>query len=564
MVTGWRRYLVAGAVVLGVYVGLAFLNSPRGFLGTDTGGKVATLEVMTDRGRFDPDLGYWAERWDPDGTLHPIVFTSHTASGKWVNVTTLPALWVGWQLYEVGGYRLALLVPMAGSLAAAFAGRALLRRLGVRSEGWAWGGFFLLALASPLTIYALDFWEHSLGVALMGWAVVLLVDALGSFRWWRIALAGGLFGASATMRTESLVYLAVSGVSFAGLLAFRARSGAPETPRRAQIARALAVGPVLAVSATGLLVLNEAVERRVVGSTIRTTRVLGAAASVGDLPTDRLREAMVTLFGLEGSDLGIALGVVFAGLLVFAVTHRDLALAAVATAAAGALLVVRGLASGLGFVPGLLTAWVLPAATFGRAHAVMTASSRPDARRLALAVAVGSVPIVLATQFRGGAAPQWAGRYLLASGFLLAVAGWAGLSRRDSSALARASAALAVVVTGFGLAWLSVRSHDVARTIAAIEARDEDVLVSDVYHLAREGGATYGDRRWLTLTDGRRDAPRAARLLSAADVATFAAVEPATAPPDRLEFPGFEPTDRTTLRLFDGVDLRITRWEATP
>lgn len=562
--TGWRRYVAAGVVVLGVYMGLAFLNSPRGFLGTDTGGKVATFEVMSESGRFDPDLGYWAERWDPDGTLHPIGYTSHTASGKWVNVTTLPALWVGWQLYRVGGYRASLLVPMVGSLAAAFAGLALLRRLGVRSEPWAWAGFFVLALASPLTIYALDFWEHSVGVALMAWAVVLLCDVLsGAVAWGRrVVGAGVLFGAAATMRTESLVYLAIAGAALVAvpLWSRRRSSGGPERARKLSVATVLA-SPLLVVSAAVPLLVNEVVERRVVGSTIRATRVLGTAASVGDLPTDRLREAAVTLVGLEGSDLGIALGLLFAALLVFAAARTDAGIATTATAAAGAVLVVRGLAGGLGFVPGLAAAWVLPASTIGRAHNEMTVRPRPNVRRFVSTVAVGAAPIVLATQFRGGAGPQWGGRYLLVTGFLLAVVGWAALGAKPLP-VRIAVVALAVAVTGFGVAWLRIRSHDVARTIAALEARPEEVIVSDVYHLAREGGATYGDKRWLTLTDRRADAPAAAAVLRAADVQAFASIQ--TGGADRLDFPGFEPADRATLRLFDGVDLRITRWEATP
>ena len=45
---------------------LSLLMSPKGYLGTDTGGKVATLEVMAHHGGgLDPDLGYWAARWDP-------------------------------------------------------------------------------------------------------------------------------------------------------------------------------------------------------------------------------------------------------------------------------------------------------------------------------------------------------------------------------------------------------------------------------------------------------------------------------------------------------------------
>ena len=605
MTIGWRRGAAAAVVVLGVYMGLALLNSPRGFLGTDTGGKVATFEAMSERGRFDPDLGYWAERWDPDGRLQPIAYTSHTTSGKWVNVTTLPALWVGWPLYDVGGYRLSLLVPMAGSLAAAFAGLALLRRLGVPADGgWAWGGFGVLALASPLTIYALDFWEHSVGVALLAWGVVVLCDAVtGAVGWWwRVAVAGLLFGGAATMRTEALVYLAVAGLA-ATLLVLRGGraglagagvagagvagagvggagvggAGGPlgrvEGPlRRAdgplrRAGGALVGGSLLLVAAAVPLVVNEVVERRVVGSTIRATRVLGTAASVGDLPADRAREAAVTLVGLEGSDLGIALGVLSAALLVYAATRTDAGLAVVATAIAGGLLVVRAVAGGLGFVPGLLAAWVLPAssAPFGRAHADMPASARPDVRRLVLAVALGAAPIVLATQFRGGAGPQWAGRYLLTSGLLLAVVGWSALATSNRRPLAGAAAALAVATTAFGLLWLQVRSHDVERTIAALEARPEPVLVSDVFHLAREGGATFGDTRWLTLTDRRTDAPLAAEVLTEAGIDTFASVEPAArATGDRLDFPGFEPTDHSTIRLFDGVDLTVTSWRTTP
>ena len=67
-------------------------------------------------------------------------------------------------------------------------------------------------------MYALDFWEHTIGLGLMLWAVVRLLDVLdpetgreGDWRGrWPGALAAGLlFGAAATMRTESLVYLVV-------------------------------------------------------------------------------------------------------------------------------------------------------------------------------------------------------------------------------------------------------------------------------------------------------------------------------------------------------------------
>ena len=48
-VAGWLRLpLVAGLLLLAVYVALSFTLDSAGFLGTDTGGKVATLRVMAD------------------------------------------------------------------------------------------------------------------------------------------------------------------------------------------------------------------------------------------------------------------------------------------------------------------------------------------------------------------------------------------------------------------------------------------------------------------------------------------------------------------------------------
>jgi hypothetical protein len=564
-----RRLLGAGAAglaLLAAYVGLSFLNSPRGFLGTDTGGKVATLRVMTERGRFDPDLGYWAERWDPNGALHPLANTTHTSSGRWVNVTTLPALWVGWELFRVGGYRAALLVPMAGSIAAAFAARSLLVRFGVVGRR-AWAGFWLVGLASPLAIYALDFWEHSLGVAFMAWAVVLLLGLPATRSPAKSAApalgAGVLFGAAATMRTEALVYLVVA-VAVSLVLS------------RTDVRKAAAVGVLLLVGASVPLLANEAVERRVVGTTIRGARVAGTAAGVGAAPASRIEEAAVTTFALDGSSRGMALGAAFAALIAFAAvlssrfvnaqagmpasafTKPDAGLAVVALAGAGALLAVRIATGGLGFVPGMLAAW--PAATFafGKRQSAIALWRFPNA------VAIGAVPLVLATQFRGGAGPQWGGRYLLLSGFLLAVVGMAVVFRPSTpKPVALAMAALCAGVTTFGLAWVHERTHDVDRAIAAINRRPEPVIVSGIFHLAREGGATYrappddGGKRWLTMTPTAGPA-MVADVLRRAGMTTFADVVVRGAP--RRQYPGYEPGATTHLRLFDGVDLEVTTW----
>ncbi|MEE9417808.1 MAG: hypothetical protein V3V01_21195, partial [Acidimicrobiales bacterium] len=174
-----NRPFPAVVAVLLVYAILAVFNSGGvGYLSTDTGGKVATLEAMSQRGDLTPDVGYWAVQHDPEGRLHPFANTEKRGD-QWVNVTTLPMLYAAYPLYQVGGYRLALLLPMLGAVTAAFAGRALAERF---RPGAGWMAYWVLALASPLTIYALDFWEHTWGVALVLWAIELLYRSVADRR----------------------------------------------------------------------------------------------------------------------------------------------------------------------------------------------------------------------------------------------------------------------------------------------------------------------------------------------------------------------------------------------
>ena len=160
----------------------------------------------------------------PERKPAPLFYTLHIGD-KWVNVTTLPALYLAYPMFKVFGYQGALIVPMAGSLLAALAARALARRLRPEDERSGWLAFWLVGLASPIAVYALDFWEHSLGVGLIAWAVVLLYDVTEGKAGWRAALAGGLlFGAAATMRTEALVYAAVATAVTCVVLLVRRRT----------------------------------------------------------------------------------------------------------------------------------------------------------------------------------------------------------------------------------------------------------------------------------------------------------------------------------------------------
>jgi len=542
-----RRPVVAGALLLVVYVVLSMFNDPRAYLGTDTGGKVATLRVMEERGTLEPDVGYWAERWDPDGRVHPLYYTFQVGD-RWVNVTTLPMLYAGYPLYRLGGYRLALMLPMIGSVLSALAARALARRLG---GGDGWTAFWIVGLASPLTIYALDFWEHSLGVAALAWAAVVLVDIVESRRppTWALA-AGVLFGGAATLRTEALVYAFVA-VALACLLMWLGRR---------RFAAAIVAGALAAAGLSLPLAANTALERATAEGAIRSTRAAGtasAAVSQTDVRKKRVEEALLNAAAItpRQEPSSYLVGFALLGLLAFVAVRTagpgDTGPAAIAAAGAAALYLIR-FGYGPGFVPGLVAATPIAAAGLALGW-----TSR--AARYLLGVGLGALPLVWATQYQGGAAPQWAGRYLLVSGLLFGVAGVVALPRLRPWAQ-RTFVGMAAVITAFGLVWMSMRTNDAGASLAALNRRPEPVVVSRIGHLAREGGAFYGDKRWLTApTD--EDQAFAVGVLEQAGTREFALVDlEVSGEPDAPA--GWRETGRDRLKFIGRLDLTVTTYQA--
>ena len=62
-----------------------------------------------------------------------------------------------------------------------------------------------------------------------------------------------------------------------------------------------------------------------------------------------------------------------------------------------------------------------------------------------------------------------------------------------------------MLVTAFGVTWLSVRSHGVAAAFETILARDDQAIISGEAHVLREGGAFYTPgAHWLTATTDRQ------------------------------------------------------------
>lgn len=546
-----RNRFLPGVVLLAVYFLLSLLNSPAGFLGTDTGGKVATLKAMAAHHSFtNVDVGYWAAAWDPHGALHPLYYSTHIGT-HWVQATTLPMQLLGEPLFRLGGYRLALLLPMLGAIACAYAARALAGRLG-GDRTRQWWAFWIVALASPVAIYALDFWEHTVGLALMAWGLIALLDLLSRHdprTRWRLGLLGGLgFGLAATMRTEALIYFAVSA-AVVGIVLLR---------RDRRLRPLIGPGALAAAGVAVPLAGNWLLSQWILGDGLREGRASGAVGGAGTHLALRLREGLVTTFGLSSasSDGAIVLGVLLAAVVAIAAARggrrgrsldRPLLVGLLCCAA---LLYAGTFVGGLGWVSGITGA--APLAAAGAALAW-----KHPARRAATVAALVALPVVWAFQWTGGAGPQWGGRYVLTTTFVLVVVAVVALPSLKTP-VPQVLVGLSIAVTVFGLAWMSVRTHDVARTMTTLDARPEPVLIADggIGHLPREGGAFYGEHRWLTTPDPN-DRIAAAGVVRDAGFASFALVdlEPGDVPARIGAFTAGPPSKVT---LFDGVTLTVT------
>lgn len=480
------RPLFAAIFLLLAYVALSFLNDTHGYLGTDTGGKTATLEAMSRSGSFDPDVGYWAKQWDPEGRFHPLYYTSRVGD-RFLNVTTLPMVLAAEPLWRVGGYRAALLLPMLGSVAAAFAARAIAERL-VPGRGSM--AFWVTGLAGSAAIYALDFWEHSIGLALMGWGIVALLRARdGHSAILCSGMAGLAFGAAFTMRTEAAVFAFVAVGSFCIDMLWRSRS----------LRRAISIGLPAVAGAVVAVLANLALEQAVIGESLRTSRAAGAASGGGTTLGLRLREGLTTSLSPRGGrNTGILFGALTVLLLAYGIAKarrgRAIADAQIVIGALGIasiLYVLDVAAHRLGFVPGFVIA--TPFAVVALLHAW----SSNEARLLAL-IALGALPLVWLFQFPGGAVPQWGGRYVLTSALLLGAVGVA-MSVKVHPAAVALIACLSVFITAVGIAWLVERSHEIDAARRDLVARPEPVLISDVGFWFREFGPEELDHRWLSV-----------------------------------------------------------------
>ena len=545
----WYLRRASSALVLTLVLFLlAQLPDPAGYLSTDVGGKTATIEVIVEEGPRSPDLGYWAEAYDPDGSLYPMWSTARI-NGSWVNVSTLPMLYVAAPLWKIGGARLAILVPVLGTVLAAAAAAAVARRIGGDRARQA-AAFWLVGLASPATIYALDFWEHSLGLGLILWGIVATLDA-GSLR--RVSplvpfAAGVAFASAASLRQEALVYGFIAGTVLVLGLLFRGR---PLT--------AVLRGAAMVLGTATALVANAVFEWWVFGTTLRAGRGGSTAAAAGTDLLVRAQEAIVTgvapMAGTNSSTLLLA--AVLLGLLIAlgVQAHRSVTEQRVIWAGLGVvgiLVILDLIIDGMRFIPGLVA--TTPLAVLG---AVRGWQAGP--RRVVTIVALAALPLIWLTQFAGGASAQWGGRYTLPSAVMLIVVAVVAYDHGRARSTMRTIAAVGFVITLLGVGWTVMRTQGFADAGRALAERSEEALVFRDPFLAREPGPLALGEQWLA-------APTTELLREASEVLIAAGIERVgyvdydigRAAPD---LPGYELVDESMIALVNDLRLRVVSFE---
>jgi hypothetical protein len=272
--------------------------------------------------------------------------------------------------------------------------------------------------------------------------------------------------------------------------------------------------------------------------------VAGATSGFGD----RVNAAFTTTLSPVNAVHPIATFfgcLILAGLVWLMVTIRSggaVRLPATLLVATAAVLALRVIRFGPTFVPGMVpTAPLVVAGVF--------LGTRTRQHRILAGIALGALPLIFLTQYPAGAVPQWGGRYMLLTGFLLVVVACAELPRVHLGAF-RGLLLTGVLVTASGVWFNAVRTTSLVEDFAVIEAvADGDVVVWYDNVKAREAGPVIVDHRWLsTVGDAQRSTVLS--ILEAETVDRFVYVDQIGA--DVVDFEGF------------GAVSEIGEWELSP
>ena len=427
---------------MAVYVALSFVMSPGGYLGTDTGAKVATLDVMEQRGTARPGLGYWAEdarsrrrrstrsttRVNVDGRLG----ARHDASDAGARTPALEPRRLPAGAAPADGRGRRARRSRADRWLAGQPGR---RRAGGPS-GW-WGSRHRWR-STPSTS----------GSTRRGWPA-----SWARWRCWRPSSTAHRYrpepwvrarcsGVAATMRTEALVYTLVAvACGRLSLLLQRRPLGAAvrlgalaDRGLRRSVGRQPRVGGVVWAAPRGATGPRVPPPAGWASSRIEAAR-RSSRSSRSD-PATRPRRCSWAGWPRSPSAGSIVLD------------RRGEGRAARVVLACAFLLHLSALAGGLGFVPGLLLRRAGGGRCAGRASDPTGSSLRGRRSRWSRSHWCGR------SSSSAAPTPQWAGRYALSSCIILVALGVAALQQAGST-IRWGVLALSLLVTMTGVLWLA-------------------------------------------------------------------------------------------------------------
>jgi hypothetical protein len=233
-----------------------------------------------------------------------------------------------------------------------------------------------------------------------------------------------------------------------------------------------------------------------VGGSVRASK---RAEVAGLHLAERARDAVITSLGVLANEYWLALmiGVVIGiGILLMAAGAADRSETASMTGVVGAIVAWGGLAwrfvmFGISTVPGFLPA--APVAALG------FFGERNRREQVLWVGALVAIPAIWMTEWVGGHAPQWGGRYLLLPTALLIVLAAAQVGRLGLRPLVVAVVALGAVMSLVAVTWHVERTRAITRFAQDVMAVPADVvIVADQPWMGSEAGTWFGDRQWLT------------------------------------------------------------------
>lgn len=202
-----RRLLILSVVAIVAIQTVLFIQSAsiRGFATGDGGVKLWQVQAILRSGNLDAPLTYPGAVYDPAHLYSPLVSPwAFWQNDQVFTEYTSPFIWISVPLFAWFGQAGLLLLPWLCSALIVIASAWLAWR--VRPDRSAALVPIIVGLASPISIYGMEFWEHTPGTILAVFALAAIVKSIDSPRQsvWLI-LSGAAIGLGLTMRAELYV-----------------------------------------------------------------------------------------------------------------------------------------------------------------------------------------------------------------------------------------------------------------------------------------------------------------------------------------------------------------------